>query len=345
MRKLLILFIALLFGGCSAVQLNDMGIVQGIAFDKAEQKQYKMTNSMISTSEKTYENYSAEGNTVSEAASLSAGNADKDLFFGQNLLVIISDKFAKDGIKDIVNAFYQSDDKRSSEQLVICKGSAESALQTEAITEDTPAMSIVQNVNSAEASTYISSCTLHEFLLDSCRNAKTALVPTGYIQTENDKTAFELSSMSVFYDYKLIGELSEDEARAAKWLRKNADGDVFIVSYENNSLCAKINSIAVSFLEKGGGYLINADISFSIEEAAGDKYSAETIAKIEEAAEAEAVRLINCALAAARRLNADFINLSYRFPNADISDMSRIKFSVGASAKLKYLGMAVSPVN
>lgn len=341
MKKIFIVLIALVLSGCGSVQLNSLGIVQGVAFDVPKEKLFKMSGTILSADDEQYKSFSAEGNTIAEVSSRCSVATDKKLFFGQNRIIALSDEYAKSGIKEMVISFYQSTDKRSSEQLVVCKGNAEAALTVEAITEETPALSIAENIKSAEATTYISSCTLHDFALDSCSEAKTALVPMGYVsKNEQGKTYFELSAMGVFFDYKLIGELTEDEARGAKWLRNNADGDVLIINSDDFSICIQIEDSSIRLAKEEDGYAISADISFSIEEADGKKYTPDVINQIEKATELEVNRLINCAINAGKRMNADFIDLSHRFPGASINS----DFSISSNARLKYLGMAVSPV-
>lgn len=343
MKKLIFSLVLLfLFSGCSH-ELDTIGAVMGVAFDQPQEKKFNMTASILEAGEETaqVQNVSAEGNTVSEASMNCSLLADKKMFFGHNKIILLGEAFAKNGIEDLVTSFYQSADKRGAEQLVVCKGNAAEALAIEAITEDTAAESIAENIESAEKSTYISKCTLHEFAQKSLSAGRSVLVPMGRVNlNESGKTCFELDAMAVFRENSLIAVLTEDEARGAKWLTQGAQGDTFAVLNGETELLVTVTNSKIQVTQTEAGFLVTLSLDVSLRESLGNA-SEEIIA-------AEAVRLAYAAIHAAQRLEADFLDIGYHFPpeNEDTwnKDLKNKEFAVSAHVTLRHSGMMADPL-
>lgn len=104
-----------LFSGCTQNRhLKDLLIVEGVGIDLTESKDIAVTLQslkigMSNSSEKpdasmTF-NLSANGNTVSSAINSLAKGVSKRTFFGQNKIMVLSQKFVENGVDKYVDYF------------------------------------------------------------------------------------------------------------------------------------------------------------------------------------------------------------------------------------------------
>ena len=129
-----------LFSGCTQNRhLKDLLIVEGVGIDLTESKDIAVTLQslkigMSNSSEKpdasmTF-NLSANGNTVSSAINSLAKGVSKRTFFGQNKIMVLSQKFVENGVDKYVDYFLRSEDARADVAICVAKKSAKFILES-----------------------------------------------------------------------------------------------------------------------------------------------------------------------------------------------------------------------
>lgn len=322
-------------------ELSQIGVIKGAALDRAADGSLVLTVSMLNTAEDApYVNLSAQGKTVAEARQRLRVLADREPFFDQNDLLLVSRELAEEGIMDIVNAFYDSEKKQGVEKLAIIDGSAAKALEAESGFGGIPAASIRAKAEASGA------------FFANIRTVKrsgeglggTCLVPVG----RQEKGGMALDGAGILRNFALVGELTADEAEGAQWMLGSAQDMEFTFDAMGEQLTGRVLECSVNTEYKGNMFFaITARFAFAVTAQTGDMdFSGreEEIAAL--AAEAAKGRIM-AAISRAQRERADFLNLAAVSANHDPSllpaaqedwgaALAQASFSIEAGAVMKY---------
>lgn len=127
----LILLIPFLLSGCwDKIELNDIGIVTGIAVEKGEKYKYRYTVSSVNASELSKTTamgntsnitFSLEGNSVSELARKMNVALSRRLIYSHTRVLIIDKELAKDGIVGFLDFLERSGEFRNDFNILIAE--------------------------------------------------------------------------------------------------------------------------------------------------------------------------------------------------------------------------------
>lgn len=156
MKFIFALLMSIMLAGCSA-EPDTLGVVEGTALDKGE-KPVCMSVSVWRSGETIC--VRSEADTLVSAEELCAEMVSRELFFGHERVLLISDELAREGIWDILLDFYSENDKRGSELVAICKGNAAEALASVKCEDIADAIEFAAKNNGSPK------CTLHDFIAD-----------------------------------------------------------------------------------------------------------------------------------------------------------------------------------
>lgn len=172
----IILAIALILSGCwDKREINELAFVQGIIIDKGQDNNIKLTLHILKpavlaqskggsesggmgggggSAAKPYLIVSEEGATVSKALSKFNHDLSRELFIQQNEVLLISEKLARNGLKDILDVLTRKNEFRRTSYLLILKGNPEDIIKLPANLEKIPYGDILGAVKrSAKTST------------------------------------------------------------------------------------------------------------------------------------------------------------------------------------------------
>lgn len=157
MKKLCMLvlcFSLILLTGCwDEKEMNEIGIVTGIAIDKnLQNSHYVITLQVIlpanmqkkeGSKEKPYKNISGEGNTIFDAQRDLSKKYERIPFYSHNRLIIVDENVAKDGLSNVRDLFVRDIESRDNVMLAISKDAkASDILNYDNKTEKIPSISL-----------------------------------------------------------------------------------------------------------------------------------------------------------------------------------------------------------
>jgi spore germination protein KC len=242
---LLFLQIIPLLSGCwNQKELNDLAFVMAMGIDKGEHQRFDVTVQLVNPGNvSTGQNgggqglpiavYKASGDTLTEAARNATKKVSRRLYYAHTNIVVISEKLAREGIYNLIDAFEREPEFRTTTEIVIAKGStAEDIVTTLTILDKLPTSKIKKEIQTTEQM-------LGENIKVNVDDLVSALVSTGRQpiisgykvigNKEEARKANNLTStttlaylkadgLAIFNDGKLIGWIKNDKARGAVWL-------------------------------------------------------------------------------------------------------------------------------
>lgn len=156
---LLSVFVLLLLTGCwDSVELNRRAIVSGVAIDRgdSEAERYKLSFQVIVAEEISGEKsrgispvalYTGTGRTMFEALADASRQTARFLSLGHVRVLVISEKFAREGIKDLLDVLERESDTRLNSLVFISKGQpAREIMSTMTVFSKIPANDLVEKL-------------------------------------------------------------------------------------------------------------------------------------------------------------------------------------------------------
>lgn len=149
----------LLLTGCwDSVELNRRAIVSGVAIDKgdSEAERYKLSFQVIVAEEISGEKsrgispvalYTGTGRTMFEALADASRQTARFLSLGHVRVLVISEAFAREGIKDLLDVLERESDTRLNSLIFISKGQpAREIMSTMTVFSKIPANDLVEKL-------------------------------------------------------------------------------------------------------------------------------------------------------------------------------------------------------
>lgn len=154
------LVIPLVLGGCwDSVELNRRAIVSGVAIDRGEGEEEKFVLSfqVIVADEISGENargispvalYTGKGHTMYEALANASRQTARFLSLGHVRVLVISEKLAREGIKDMLDVLERESDTRLTSLIFIAKNqTARDIMSTMTVFSKIPANDLVEKLD------------------------------------------------------------------------------------------------------------------------------------------------------------------------------------------------------
>jgi spore germination protein KC len=242
---LLFLHIIPLLSGCwNQKELNDLAFVMAMGIDKGEHQRFDVTVQLVNPSNVATGQsgggqglpvavYKASGDTLTEAARNATKKVSRRLYYAHTNIIVISEKLAREGIYNLIDAFEREPEFRKTTEIVIAKGStAEEIVTTLTILDRIPSSKITKEIETTEKM-------LGENFKVNIDDLVSALVSTGkqpiingYKIMGNKEVASKAENLNstttlaylkadgiaIFNDGKLKGWIKNDKARGAVWL-------------------------------------------------------------------------------------------------------------------------------
>ena len=237
MKKILLLIpLFFLTTGCwNYRELNKLAIATAIAVDKADNG-YEVSiliangkNAQTSPKEGQSQNvvYSGKGPTISRALRQIELLIPKQIYIGHLGVVVISDKVAKDGLKNTLDFFVRNPESVKRFYIILSKDDkAKDVIKTLSPLESFPGQSIASNISISNESQAIStSITYSKFIENYLKKGKEPVLPTitivgkekegeknKILETSSPKAKTKLDKLGIFKKDKLLGYISKNES-------------------------------------------------------------------------------------------------------------------------------------
>lgn len=281
---LLLCFSLIFLTGCwDEKEMNEIGIVTGVAIDKnLQNSQYVITLQVILPAnmgkkeggkEKPYKNISGEGNTIFAAQRNLSKKYERIPFYPHNRLIIVDENVAKEGLTNVLDFFTRDIESRDNVMLAVSKNvRASELLNYENKTEKIPSISLskfnnvlYRNPGSVYKTVLDYNQRSHSYGIDPVLGVFTLLPSTNISQMDSDtqKTEINYTGSAVFVYDKLQGFLNGDETEAYNF----AVGKIKSAAIDINGLQNKDQLITTQVLSEQSRivpHLDGSQISFDI---------------------------------------------------------------------------------
>lgn len=236
-RTLFLLMLVPLLSGCwDKVEMNDVAFFMASGLDITEDGRIFVSIQIpIPTKEgttsgtlgKTYYVVTAAGTNIYDVERKCQQLLSRKFFKGHRRVVFIGEKFAKRGIKDILDYYSRDPATRLRTYLVIAKGEqAVKLIKTDHPFERIPS----EEVRELERTGVGTAVTFRDYLINQERDGIVPVLGAVEIQKpqllveqrEDEKpkqNVFRLSSTAVMKNYKLVGYLNDIETRSLRWIK------------------------------------------------------------------------------------------------------------------------------
>ncbi|GGG70634.1 Ger(x)C family spore germination protein [Paenibacillus radicis (ex Gao et al. 2016)] len=303
MRKQVILFLTIfvfmyMLTGCwSRVELNDIAIVTAAALDLVDDQKIQLGVQVMKTkmtkgtagrgesSDNTTLIFSEQGDSVMDAYRKIQKKIPRNLIFSHNRIVIIGEKLARSGITPVIEFFSRYRDVRGNSYLLTTKGKAFDLLNVGPNFEKFSA----EEIREEQKARVIDSATIRDFtyrLLEEGIEPITSqlqMIPAGEKSTEdsnsekknkNNELALGLVGVGVYRKDRLIGWMNAQDAETLLWLRnKMKDSVITVMIPDENKLFGKLSVQLMKSKATIKSKVENEQVQFQVNiEMTGDLY-------------------------------------------------------------------------
>lgn len=302
MRKIIALtvLLSLILAGCqSSERLTTMTIVQALGVDMEEDKttvsvQYlnltKSASSTESLSGNITDTAQGTGNSISKAISDASNSLSRELFFGQNKVIVFGSEYAGQDFNIALDFLLRSVDSRPDVLVAMSAERADEIIKNSERGARIPAENIEKMLKLGEEKGLGGAVTVNELLNlynDSCSD-----VYLPVLKAENDNV--RCSGIAVFSEEKLACVLDESESFGFLFIKNRIKSGVIGVNCEKLGM-VEMNIVSASSklrfsLKKGAEIKCKINIALilnEIENGASSTLTQEDISKIESETELE----------------------------------------------------------
>jgi Ger(x)C family germination protein len=285
---------------------------QGMIMRSSTASRYMVTENKVESI-----NITSKGKTIPEAREERQRKIDKKILLGLEKVYIISDSYAKHGIRDIMDSFFRNPDIRDSTMLCVCEGKAEDIMNIK-IKGYASAGDYIEGLikYSRELNFYPDNYKLIDAYLRIGEEGRNLVLP--YIIAKED--LIEIAGLALFKDDKMIGVVPNDKTKYHNLLREN--NLIGLVSIQESS--DKYLSILGRSKRKVRCYKENDKYKFSINlkitgDIVANEYEPMFIDKLQKKKEIEAKLKANLE----KELQAYIENLKSEY-KADTLELGRV---------------------
>ncbi|KRF06868.1 hypothetical protein ASG89_18660 [Paenibacillus sp. Soil766] len=347
---LLITIMLIVNSGCSNhIELNKLGIISAIAFDLDENNQWVLTFQIIipkstqsksggGSSQSPVTVFSSKGKTIQEAIQKSDLEAPRHLFFSHTRVIIISQRVAKYGVNQILDAYLRSYESRENTNVLLSDGDAKHVLEILTPLESIPGNAISNLVSEqADRLTNLVPSKMHELISTMTNPTASSTVPeikiTGQREGQDSldalketrkSTVLKLDRVGVFKEDKFAGWLSRNESIGIPWITNKMKKMTIVFSCEGETQSENLSSFLVEQSHTNlNPKITDGNLFMSVEiEAKGNLNETacnlklkepKTLRKLELYIQGQIKNDVEDSFQAAKRLKADILGFGDKF--------------------------------
>ncbi len=236
--------------GCwDRTEVNDLALIMATGIDKGKKNKIELSVQVFipSPSQSGQQNgmssgtssgqtlvRSAEGETIADAMARLQEELTRKIFWGQNEVLIIGEKLAKEGLSDQIDFWVQHSEPRIRADVFVSKGKAKQILESMPELE----RDIAQQLREMVKSQIVVKVTVKDLaqMLSSESNAAVLPwveeLPSEYLGSKKKKIPF-VNRVAVFKGDKMVGRLNDKATRGILWPRNEMRSGVITISLKN----------------------------------------------------------------------------------------------------------------
>lgn len=251
-----ILILSVLITGCwNRRELDTLGIVLGVAIDKAQDPyDIEMTAQLIKVSnkettsgptndDKQYWNLKEQGHSVFETVRKMTSISSRKLYWPHNQVIIFSKDLATEGVGPYIDYYMRDHETRLLAYCCISDKKGYDLLETEAELENLPAMEIRTLLEDYGTTSMTPQVDIKDFAENLIQKTKAAYLPLIGTRKIDDKNYIALLGTAVLKKDKYVGKLSEKETRGMLWVLGDVKSGIILVKCPKGKGTAELEII------------------------------------------------------------------------------------------------------
>ncbi len=254
----------LISSGCGpSVQLNERAIVQAIGIDR-EGEGYRLSiqyfnpegaggQSAVDASRVNTRVVESSGKTIQEAISNAVLKQGKEMFYGQNKLILFGQQVAQEDVEPLMSFFMNNSHSSPGIQVAVAQGRAVDIIHTKIEQSILPADSILKLIENADQDGRIAQIRAIDFMKMLHNKQRSGLLPLlAPVETPSSEgksgeadsgqgmqgDSVEVVGSAVFTQGRLSGSLSLTQTRGLNWVRDKIERSTMTVEIPGQGSCS-----------------------------------------------------------------------------------------------------------
>jgi spore germination protein KC len=358
-----VVVLATVLTGCmNRVNLKDLMVIEGMGIDNVDDKTQLTIQSLnvgMSTSTEKPQgnitiNTTEQGDTIVDAISNLSKAVSKELFFGQNKIILFSREVCETDFKAKIDYFLRSSDSRDDVAICMVDGDAKQILENSENDTHVPVENLVHLINNGQNTGNSFYLTTEDLL--NASSDKTTDIHLPVVKERSDNDNAELSGIAIFNNDKLAYILDDDETLGFMLITGKVKN--CFIEFENEKL-GKVGVEITSPKAVKKVQIINGSVNFDVnlkgnlminevEKGVANSLTKQDDEDILEQAESELTNLCKKAFEACQKYNSDSLRVgeylakdcpkSYEILSDDWDYYFKtVTFSSSADLKLKKI--------
>ncbi|MFJ7726051.1 Ger(x)C family spore germination protein [Neobacillus sp. NPDC097160] len=235
--------------GCwDRAEVNDLALILAAGIDKGKKNNIELSaqiyipgasqggqQSGMSSGSSSGQSFvrSAEGETIADAMARLQEELTREIFWGQNEVLIIGEKLAEEGISDQIDFWMRHSEPRIRADVFVSKGRSKTALKAMPELERNTSKQLRKMVK-----THIGvKVTVKDLSQMLSGESNAAILPwvenLDPSQMDSKKAIPIISGSAIFKEGKMVGRLDDKETRGILWPRNEIHSGVITISFKN----------------------------------------------------------------------------------------------------------------
>jgi spore germination protein KC len=332
LRAAIILMCITCLSGCfDRRELDTMGIVMGVAIDKAEAEgETELTVQMANPSGKSgskgkksmekdgggasqaFINVSNTGQNINYIVREMQHKMSRRIYVAHSQVIVFGEELAKNGVRDALDFFARAPEARMTLYVFVAKGKAKDVLEVTPEFEKMTSTELVKTLKDQKITSHAPIVTEFEFVSLMISKTTAAVAPVITLAEEDGRELLTVAGSAVFKDARMVGELGEQETRGYLYIKNKVKTGVLqldVLETPATIEIRKAKSKVTPFLYTDGSVVFNVDVDLTV--GLGDQSGSlnlaapENTAAMLSAAEAAVKGEIQGAVEASKEFNAD----------------------------------------
>lgn len=239
---LIILINSMLLTGCwNYREIDQVLIVAGLAVDKEENNQYKLTAEIAQISggkdsKTTSKLITAEGKTMFAAVRDMISLSGKRLYWSHAKVLILSKKIAEEGVQKVLDWYARDSETREDVFLLVSEeASAKEILEADSTTEGIKSFILGEIIKNQVSLSKAPVTDILQYGIESKIKGISTIIPTVSLKKMNDKMVAQVMGSAIVKNDKLAGFLNGDETKDLNFIRNAVKGGVLAEVMQTDS--------------------------------------------------------------------------------------------------------------
>lgn len=332
-----------LLGGCwSRTEISDLSIVMGVAIEKNDKGEIGLLTQVVVPENvglgsgdgrgngESYVNIYTDCKYLAEGMVRAGNQSDKEIYLSHNLILLISEEMAKEGIYPQLDYIMRNNELRLNVLLFVTENDIREIMDVKSETFQIPATYIASLGVALGQNSDGTNKDVLEFVTNMLEKSNGSLIPIVTLDKTSEPTSLKVTSSAVFKDDKMIGKLSADETRGIMWLTDHIISGEITTELEGNIFSARINSSKTkrkTYIDDNDNVSVRADIEAElfIKRDIYGYITADNIGKVKEAFEEQIKSEIYATLEKMRESGTDVYGFAQDLYRTDFKAWERLK--------------------